>query len=130
VVTMAFGIRNVGDVAGALGEIGRVLKPGGRALILEFSLPRRWFVRGPYLLYLRHILPWVGGRLSGQPRAYRYLNQSVERFPHGQAFCDRLIEAGFADVRAYPLTCGIATLYQAEKPCANGCADCASGGAE
>lgn len=110
-VTMAFGIRNVPDPVAALREVKRLLARDGRALILEFSLPRRAFLRGPYLFYFRHVLPRVGGLVSGDSQAYRYLNESVEEFPHGQAFLDLMTEAGFENVRAYPLTFGIATLY-------------------
>ena len=85
-VTMAFGIRNVPDVAAALTDIKRVLKPGGRVLILEFSLPKWAIIRVPYLLYFRKILPWIGTVLSRHPYAYRYLNKSVEQFPYGSAF--------------------------------------------
>lgn len=113
--TMAFGVRNVGDVPAALAEIRRVLKPGGRALILEFSLPRHWWFRGLYLFYFRHILPAVGGLISGDRAAYRYLNRSVEGFPHGEAFKALLEDAGFGNTQARTLTFGIATLYQGDK---------------
>lgn len=109
--TMAFGIRNVPDVPGALREIHRILKPGGRALILEFSLPPNRAFRMFYLFYFRHILPFAGGLVSGDREAYRYLNSSVESFPCGEAFLELLRDAGFSKVRALPLTMGIATLY-------------------
>lgn len=113
--TMAFGIRNVADVDAALVEIHRVLKPGGRVLILEFSLPRNAAIRCLYLFYFRHILPNLGGLISGDRSAYRYLNQSVEAFPYGQAFVQLIHKAGFSSVEATPLTFGIATLYQGDK---------------
>lgn len=111
VATIAFGIRNVTDVAGALREMHRVLRPGGRALVLEFSLPAHRLVRGVYLLYFRHVLPRIGGLISGDLQAYRYLNETVETFPYGPAFCALMTDAGFREVRAIPLTFGIATLY-------------------
>ena len=114
-VTIAFGIRNVLDVGLALREMRRVLKPGGRALILEFSLPPNAFLRFGYLLYFRHVLPRVGGLVSGDSGAYRYLNQTVETFPYGNAFADRMREAGFSHVTLTPLTFGIATLYRGDK---------------
>ena len=113
-VTMAFGIRNVADVPGTLREIHRVLRPQGRALILEFSLPRNPLIRAGYLSYFRYVLPRIGGLISGDTEAYRYLNSSVEGFPHGEAFCSLLRGAGFLDVKAFPMTLGIATLYQGD----------------
>ena len=86
--------------------------PGGRMLVLEFSLPTLPPMRWLYLLYLRHILPGIGGLLAGDTAAYRYLNTSIEAFPHGQAFCELMREAGFHETSATPLTFGIATLYQ------------------
>ncbi len=115
-VTIAFGIRNVLDVEAALREMCRVLRPGGRAVILEFSMPGNALLRAAYLLYFRHVLPRLGGLVSGKPAAYRYLNQSVESFPYGRAFCERMEQAGFAGVTARPLSFGIATLYTGLRP--------------
>ena len=115
-VTIAFGIRNVEDVTGALREMHRVLRPGGQLRVLEFSLPANRVVRTCYLLYFRHVLPRVGGVVSGNPQAYRYLNRTVESFPHGEAFCEILRGQAFESVHAAPLTFGVATLYEAEKP--------------
>ncbi len=116
VVTISFGIRNVESVPEAMQEMIRVLKPGGRALILEFSLPGNRVMRGLYLFYFRHILPRIGGLISGDPYAYRYLNRTVETFPYGEAFCDWMREAGFESVRFRSLTFGIAAIYQGDKP--------------
>jgi demethylmenaquinone methyltransferase/2-methoxy-6-polyprenyl-1,4-benzoquinol methylase len=113
--TIAFGIRNVADVDAALGEIHRVLKPGGRLLILEFSIPRNAAIRGLYLFYFRHVLPSLGGFISGDRSAYRYLNESVEAFPYGEAFVQLMRRAGFSSVESTPLTFGIATLYQGDR---------------
>lgn len=115
VVTIAFGIRNVTDVPTSLAEMARVLKPGGRALILEFSLPTNPLLRGPYLVYFRHILPRLGGLISGDKHAYRYLNTSVETFSHGDRFLSLMIEAGFSNVVQYPLTFGIVSIYRGDK---------------
>jgi demethylmenaquinone methyltransferase/2-methoxy-6-polyprenyl-1,4-benzoquinol methylase len=114
--TIAFGIRNVADVPLGLREIHRVLRPGGRALVLEFSLPRNVLFRSGYLFYFRHVLPRIGGLLSGDQAAYRYLNETVETFPYGDAFLALLREAGFTELRARPLTFGIATLYEGTRP--------------
>jgi demethylmenaquinone methyltransferase / 2-methoxy-6-polyprenyl-1,4-benzoquinol methylase len=115
--TTAFGIRNVMDTPAALGEMLRVLKPDGQALILEFSLPRQRVVRGVYLFFFRHILPRLGGLVSGDRQAYGYLNQTVETYPYGAAFSRLLEDAGFVDVTCTPLTFGIASLYSGRKPC-------------
>lgn len=113
VVTIAFGIRNFVDLPAALSEIRRVLRPGGKLLILEFSLPTGRIRRTLYLWYFRHVLPWLGGLISGDNSAYRYLNQTVETFPHGEDFAHVLRKAGFTDVSLEPLTGGIATIYDA-----------------
>jgi demethylmenaquinone methyltransferase / 2-methoxy-6-polyprenyl-1,4-benzoquinol methylase len=114
-VTVSFGIRNVTDVPSALIEMRRVLRLEGRVLILEFSLPRNLFLRKLYLFYFRHILPVLGGMISGDSHAYRYLNQTVETFPYGESFCQLMRSAGFKEVHATPLTFGIATIYQGDK---------------
>ena len=114
-VTMAFGIRNTADACATLREIHRVLKPGGVALILEFSLPAcpmtRWF----YLRYLRGVVPLVGSLVSGDRRAYRYLNESIESFQQPAEFCSLMQKAGFHDVSVIPLTFGVASIYQGVK---------------
>ncbi len=115
-VTISFGIRNVMNVVQALGEMRRVLRPGGRVLVLEFSLPAWGPFRAAYLFYLRHILPILGGILSGDREAYRYLNLTVETFPYGTAFCDLMKKAGLVNVVQHPLTFGIATIYQGDAP--------------
>ena len=114
-VTMSFGIRNVTDPLVCLKESYRVLKAGGRLLILEFSLPSWGWFRRLYLWYLRHILPRIGGWLSGDVAAYCYLNKTIETFPHGRDFCGLMQRSGFDDVKAIPLTGGIVTLYQGDK---------------
>lgn len=114
-VTIAFGIRNVLDVESALREMRRILKPDGRALVLEFSLPAFAPLRAGYLLYFRHVLPRIGGLVSGDAFAYRYLNQTVETFPYGEAFCELMRSAGYRNVRAHTLTFGIATIYQGDR---------------
>ncbi len=115
-VTISFGMRNVTDVAKALREVYRVLRPEGRLLVLEFSLPKIRLVCSVYLFYLRRILPRIGALVSGDPYAYRYLNKTIETFPCGEAFCDMLTAAGFEAATAHPMTFGVATIYQGDKP--------------
>ena len=113
--TMAFGIRNTVDASATLREIHRILKPGGVALILEFSLPAcpvtRWF----YLRYLRLVVPLIGSLVSGDRHAYRYLNESIESFQQPAGFCSLMEEAGFRDASVIPLTFGVASIYQGVK---------------
>ncbi len=113
--TISFGIRNVADVLVGLKEMRRVLKPGGRAIVLEFSLPKNKLMRHLYLFYFRHILPRLGGLISGDSFAYRYLNETVETFPYGEDFCKLMRHAGFQNVGMTPLTFGIATIYRGDK---------------
>jgi demethylmenaquinone methyltransferase / 2-methoxy-6-polyprenyl-1,4-benzoquinol methylase len=112
-ITMSFGIRNVEDVLHTLKELRRVLKPGGKILLLEFSLPSSKFLRLGHKLYLKFIVPFIGRLISKNPSAYRYLADTIELFPYGQAFCDLMQEAGFSKCKAHPLTFGITTVYSA-----------------
>lgn len=112
--TFSFGIRNVLDPLRSLQSIHRVLKPKGRVLVLEFSLPPQP-IRPFYLFYLRHILPRIGGLLSKKPAAYRYLNQTIEHFPSGDAFALLLHQAGFVHIRTMPMALGGVTLYVGDK---------------
>ncbi len=114
-VTMAFGIRNVSNREQTLQEMARVVRSGGRVIILEFSLPTNPLFRIPYLFYFRHLLPVIGGRLSGNRNAYRYLNRSVEDFPAGRVFGKMLTRAGWQKVQWKPLSFGIVTIYWGEK---------------
>lgn len=114
--TVSFGIRNVPDVGACLKEIHRVLTKDGRILILEFSLPSSFLLKKMYLFYLRKCLPKIGGWLSKNAQAYHYLNATIESFPHGNAFSSLLAQAGFINIKATPLTGGVATLYEGDKP--------------
>ncbi|MFL5341657.1 MAG: bifunctional demethylmenaquinone methyltransferase/2-methoxy-6-polyprenyl-1,4-benzoquinol methylase UbiE [Gemmataceae bacterium] len=117
IVCVAFGLRNITDMDRGLAEFVRVTKPGGRVAVLEFSKPRHWLIRGPYLLFFRRLLPPIGQFLSRSPdSAYRYLPESVMQFPDYEALAARLAGHGLADVRFYPFTFGIATLYVGRKP--------------
>ncbi|HVA56485.1 MAG: ubiquinone/menaquinone biosynthesis methyltransferase [Gemmatimonadaceae bacterium] len=112
---VAFGIRNLADLDAGLGEVLRVLEPGGRLVVLEFSTPSSAFVRAGYHAYFHHVLPFVGGVVSGHGTAYRYLPQSVASFPSQQALGTRMERAGFTAVRWQSLTFGIAALHVGEK---------------
>ena len=114
-VTISFGIRNVASVSQALSEMYRVLKPSGRVLILEFSIPQNRLMRKIYLLYFRYVLPALGSLISGDGYAYKYLNETVETFPYGDDFCHLLVKSGFQKVFMSPMTFGIATIYMGEK---------------
>lgn len=112
---VAFGIRNVGDPERAMREVHRALRPGGRFVVLEFSMPAG-VLGAAYRLYFRHVLPWLGGLVSGDGAAYAYLPASVARFPAPEDFASLMERAGFRDVRIVRLTGGIACLHRGEKP--------------
>ncbi|HYW32794.1 MAG TPA: bifunctional demethylmenaquinone methyltransferase/2-methoxy-6-polyprenyl-1,4-benzoquinol methylase UbiE [Gemmatimonas sp.] len=108
---VAFGIRNVADLALGLREVHRTLKPGARFVILEFSTPRNPLVRVFYHSYFHFVLPFVGRLISGHRTAYSYLPMSVAQFPTEERLADELRNAGFADVTWQRLTFGIAAIH-------------------
>lgn len=114
-VTCAFGIRNFEHKEKGLGEFRRVLRPGGRAVILELSVPQNKAVRWVYDLYFLHILPWVGGSISGDKAAYRYLPASVHNFPSPKNFCAMMEAAGFRGVRCKTFTLGLCRMFVGER---------------
>lgn len=114
-VTVAFGIRNFGDPQAGLHEAARVLRPDGMMAVLEFSKPRGKVFGPLYRFYFRRILPFVGGLVSGDRKAYKYLHDSAGEFPDGERFLDMMRKAGFSNCTAKPLTFGIATIYIGNK---------------
>lgn len=113
-VTVAFGIRNVVNIHKAFAEMRRVLKPGGRAICLEFSLPRTPIFREIYTFYFYRLVPWMGGLLSHRD-AYTYLPASVRRFPEREMLAQIMREAGFAEVTWQEMTFGVVCIHSGVK---------------
>lgn len=109
---VAFGVRNFEDLDTGLREINRVISPGGVLIVLEFSRPTVFPVKQAYSIYSKHVMPRVGGAVSGNKSAYSYLPSSVQEFPDGDDFLDYMRRAGFIDVHCTRLTTGIASIYR------------------
>ena len=117
VVSIAFGIRNVADPAKAMAEFYRVLKPGGRLIVLEFSLPRNPVLLAGYNFYFKHVMPRTATLISGDKSgAYKYLPKSVNTFIDREQMQQLMQEQGLSDIVAKPLTFGIAVCYRGVKP--------------
>jgi demethylmenaquinone methyltransferase / 2-methoxy-6-polyprenyl-1,4-benzoquinol methylase len=111
IASIAFGIRNVDDPLACLKEMARVVKPGGRVVVLEFGQPKG-IVRIPYTIYSKHIMPAIGGLISGNREAYTYLPETSAKFPAGEKFLDLMEEAdAFSQYRSVSLTGGISYIY-------------------
>ena len=115
VATVAFGVRNFDPLLSGLSEICRVLKPGGTAIVLEFSMPENSVIKFFYLMYQRYLLPLIGGLFSGNFKAYKYLNNTVESFSYGEEFCSKLRDSGFQTIEINRLCFGVATIYVGKK---------------
>ena len=114
--TIAFGLRNLTSVEGGFKELLRVLKPGGRVAVLEFSKPRTPLLRSIFKVYFTKLLPLFGGLISGSKSAYQYLPDSVSRFPDQSELCCLMTQAGFEEVTFRDLTGGIAALHLGRRP--------------
>lgn len=114
-VMVAFGVRNFSDREQGLKEILRVLKPNGTLIVLELSEPQNVIVRWFYNLYFKNVLPLIGKRVSGNSNAYRYLQQTVEKFPMPMEFMSMLKSIGYQEVKHKALSLGLCRIYQANK---------------
>ncbi len=111
-VTIAFGLRNVTDKPAALASMRRVLRPGGRLLVLEFSKPVVPGLKPVYDVYSFSVLPWLGKRIAGDADSYQYLAESIRRFPDQETLCGMMREAGLEDCRHHNLSGGIVALHK------------------
>jgi demethylmenaquinone methyltransferase/2-methoxy-6-polyprenyl-1,4-benzoquinol methylase len=114
-ITVAFGVRNFEHLEKGLQEMQRVLKPGGQLVVLEFSRPRIFPFKQLFNMYFRYILPLIGRLTSKDPKAYRYLYESVQAFPDGDRFLSVLKNCGYEKAEQQALTLGICTIYSAFK---------------
>lgn len=114
-VTVAFGVRNFENLEKGLSEILRVLKPGGKLVVLEFSKPRPAVVKTMYNLYMKFICPTVGKFFSKNRIAYQYLDESINKFPEGKIFTAILDNLGYRNTYSKPLSFGICSIYCGEK---------------
>ncbi len=115
VITVAYGVRNFENLERGLGEILRVLKPGGQLLILETSVPTQFPFKQGYYVYTNFVMPMIGKLFSKDQKAYQYLSTSAQNFPFGEVLNNILRKIGFIDVQHLPQTMGVATIYKASK---------------
>lgn len=114
-VIVAFGVRNFENLRKGLSEMLRVIRPGGMAVIIEFSKPKKFPLKQLYNFYFKNVLPGVGRLISKDRSAYSYLPASVMAFPDGEDFLDILRSTGFNETKCYPLTFGISSIYVGRK---------------
>ncbi len=114
-IIIGFGIRNVVQRSKAFEEFYRCLKPQGKLIILEFSQPQNMILNQLYQFYFKKILPWIGQHFSKHAQAYQYLPDSVHEFPFGEKFLLEWQPAGFKELKCFPVSLGIATIYEGKK---------------
>ena len=114
-LTVGFGVRNYENLEKGLAEMLRVIRPGGMAVILEFSKPKKFPIKQLFNFYSKRIIPFLGKTISKDNSAYAYLPESVEAFPEGKDFTNILVKIGYKDVIAKPVSGGIATIYTGKK---------------
>ncbi|AWW31343.1 bifunctional demethylmenaquinone methyltransferase/2-methoxy-6-polyprenyl-1,4-benzoquinol methylase UbiE [Echinicola strongylocentroti] len=114
-VIVSFGVRNFENLEKGLADMYRVLKPGGKTVIVEFSKPKKFPFKQGYNFYFKYILPQIGKLVSKDQSAYTYLPESVQAFPDGESFLTVLKKVGFNNTKCKPLTFGISSIYIGEK---------------
>jgi demethylmenaquinone methyltransferase/2-methoxy-6-polyprenyl-1,4-benzoquinol methylase len=114
-ITVAFGVRNFENLEKGLAEMFRVLKPGGKVVVLEFSRPTIFPFKQLFNLYFKYILPFIGKMTSKDPKAYKYLYESVQAFPDGNKFVGILNKLGYQSTQFIPLSLGICSIYLGKK---------------
>lgn len=114
-ITVSFGVRNFENLEKGLSDMHRVLRKKGAVAIIEFSKPQKFPIKQLYNFYFKNILPGIGKMISKDSRAYTYLPESVDAFPYGEKFTQILSKVGYTNIKAIPLTFGIASIYLAEK---------------
>ena len=114
-VMVSFGVRNFENLNKGISEIYRVLKTNGKIIVLEFSKPKNFPIKQTYFIYSKYILPTFGSLISKDKSAYHYLPESVEAFPEGEDFLEKLREIGFSNLKLQKLSGGIATIYSGKK---------------
>ncbi|MGY6561117.1 MAG: bifunctional demethylmenaquinone methyltransferase/2-methoxy-6-polyprenyl-1,4-benzoquinol methylase UbiE [Luteibaculaceae bacterium] len=114
-ITVSFGVRNFENLEQGLKDMCRVLKPGGKAIVIEFSQPEKFPIKQLYFFYFKYIMPTLGKLISKDKSAYSYLPESVQAFPYGKGFTQILEKVGFKNSKIIPLSFGIASIYIGEK---------------